>query len=155
MAVVTIYTDGGAKGNPGPGGYGAVLLARGRRREVNGGFRHTTNNRMEIYAAISAIESLLKPCKITLYSDSKYLVDAFNKKWILGWKRRNWTKSDKSPVLNADLWKRLDALIKPHSVTWKWVKGHAGNTENERCDELVGWAIAKGNLPPDEGYERT
>ena len=152
MTKVTIYTDGGAKGNPGPGGYGAVLLAGDKRREVNGGFKHTTNNRMELYAAIVAFESLKKPCEVDFYSDSKYLVDAFRKNWIGGWKKRGWKKSDKSAVMNADLWKRLVPLTEDHQVTWNWVKGHAGNKENERCDELVGWAIEAGNLPVDEGY---
>ena len=155
MAKVTIYTDGGAKGNPGPGGYGAVLMWGDKRREVNGGFRHTTNNRMELFAAITALESLKRPCEVDFYSDSKYLVDAFRKKWIDGWRKRGWKKADKSTVLNDDLWRRLDKAVAPHDITWNWVKGHAGNEGNERCDELVGWAIEAGNLPPDEGYEKS
>lgn len=150
---VTIYTDGGAKGNPGPGGYGAVLMAGGKKKELAGAFRMTTNNRMELYAAISAFEALTRPCIVDFYSDSKYLVDAFNKKWLQGWKKRNWVKSDKQPVKNADLWKRLDKAVQGHNIEWNWVKGHAGNEGNERCDELVGMAIANGDFAEDGGYE--
>lgn len=150
--MVTIYTDGGAKGNPGPGGYGAVLKAGGKRKELAGAFRLTTNNRMELYAAICAFEALSRPCEVVFHSDSKYLVDAFNKNWLAGWKKRGWVKSDKKPVKNDDLWKRLDAAVQGHDITWKWVKGHAGNEENERCDELVGIAIERGDFAEDGGY---
>lgn len=155
MADVTVYTDGGAKGNPGPGGYAAVLTSGSHKREISGGFRHTTNNRMELFAAIAALEALTKPCKVTFYSDSKYLVDAFAKNWIAGWKKRGWKKADKSDVLNKDLWLRLTTAAEPHDISWNWVKGHAGNVGNERCDELVGEAVAAGNLPPDLGYAAT
>ena len=152
MHEVIIYTDGGAKGNPGPGGFAAVLLSGKHRKELNGGFAHTTNNRMELMAAIAAFETLTKPCQVRFFSDSKYLVDAIRKKWLEGWKKRAWKKADKKPVLNTDLWQRLDKAIKPHEIEWHWVKGHAGNQENERCDELVGMAIEKGNLVEDLGY---
>lgn len=152
MQEVTIYTDGGAKGNPGPGGFGVVLLSGRHRKELSGGFAHTTNNRMELMAAIAAFETLNKPCRVHFFSDSKYLVDAIRKNWLTGWKKRGWRKADKKPVLNTDLWQRLDAAIKPHEIEWNWVKGHAGNKENERCDELVGLAVEAGNLVEDVGY---
>jgi len=149
---VVIYTDGGARGNPGPGGYGAVMTFGKFRKEVNGAFDHTTNNRMELMAAISALELLSEKCAVTLHSDSKYLIDAMTKGWLAGWKKRGWRKSDKKPVLNRDLWERLDRAVAEHGVTWKWVKGHAGNPLNERCDELVHEAIDAGNLVTDQGY---
>lgn len=152
MKEVTIYTDGGARGNPGPGGYGAVVTFGKHRKELNGAFEHTTNNRMELMAAISALEILTEPCTVILYSDSKYLVDAMVKGWLVGWKKKGWVKSDRKPVLNKDLWQRLDAVAGKHGITWKWVKGHAGNELNERCDELVHEAIDAGELRPDHGY---
>ena len=152
MKEVTIYTDGGARGNPGPGGYGAILTFGQHRKELNGAFEHTTNNRMELMAAISALEVLKEPCGVTIHSDSKYLVDAMTKGWLKGWKKKGWIKSDKKPVLNKDLWQRLDAATSSHRIDWRWVKGHAGNPMNERCDELVHEAIDSGNLSPDRGY---
>lgn len=146
MAVLTkvlIYTDGAARGNPdGPGGYGAVLQytdAAGvlHEKELSEGFAKTTNNRMELMAAIAALEALKKPCDVELHSDSKYLTDAFNAGWISGWVRRGWKKSDGKPVLNPDLWKRLLDAAAPHHITWIWVKGHDGNELNERCDRLA------------------
>ena len=140
---VTIYTDGAARGNPdGPGGYGAVLLytdSRGQvhRRELSEGFRKTTNNRMELMAAIAGLEALNRPCEVDLFSDSKYLTDAFNKGWIESWQKKNWRKADGKSVLNTDLWERLLAAAASHSITWIWVKGHNGNPENERCDQLA------------------
>lgn len=140
---VTIYTDGAARGNPdGPGGYGAVLLytdSRGQvhRRELSEGFRKTTNNRMELMAAIAGLEALNRPCEVDLFSDSKYLTDAFNKGWIESWQKKNWRKADGKPVLNTDLWERLLTAAASHSITWIWVKGHNGNPENERCDQLA------------------
>ncbi len=140
---VTVYTDGAARGNPdGPGGYGAVLTyvdSKGNEhiRELSEGFEKTTNNRMELMAAIAALEALIKPCEVDLYSDSKYLTDAFNKGWIDSWIKRGWKKADKSPVLNIDLWQRLLKAAGPHKITWIWVKGHAGNPLNERCDTLA------------------
>lgn len=129
------------------------MLFGDHRKEVKGAFKLTTNNRMEQMAAIASLELLTEPCKISLHSDSKYLVDAINKNWLKGWKQRGWIKSDKKPVLNKDLWQRLDAARASHDITWKWVKGHAGNPLNERCDELVHEAIDTGNFQIDQGYE--
>lgn len=152
MKDVVIYTDGGARGNPGPGGYGAVVTFGRHRKELKGAFDHTTNNRMELMAVISALELLKEPCEATVNSDSKYVVDTMSKGWLAGWKKRGWLKSDKKPVLNQDLWRRLDAATVKHKMTWKWVKGHAGNELNERCDELVHEAIDEGKLVIDQGY---
>lgn len=152
MKEVVIYTDGGARGNPGPGGYGAIVTFGKFRKELKGAFDHTTNNRMELMAVISALELLKEACAVTVHSDSKYVVDAMLKGWLVGWKKRGWKKSDKKPVLNQDLWKRLDVVASRHEVSWKWVKGHAGNPLNERCDELVHEAIDEGKLLTDQGY---
>lgn len=153
MKHVIIHTDGGCKGNPGPGGFGVVMVAGKHRKEIHQGYRHTTNNRMELRAAIAALEALREPCKVELYSDSKYLIDAISKKWIEGWKKRGWQTADKKPVKNKDLWLRLLAAIGEHQITWRWVKGHAGHAENERCDELGNLAIAAGGLIEDVGFE--
>lgn len=140
---VTIYTDGSAKGNPdGPGGYGAVLLyvdttGKTHRRELSGGYKKTTNNRMEMMAAIAGLEALIRPCQVDLYSDSQYLVKAFTDHWVDRWKKNNWKTTKKEPVKNQDLWERLLKAMEPHQVAFNWVKGHAGNPENERCDELA------------------
>jgi ribonuclease HI len=150
---IEIYTDGGCDPNPGPGGYGVVLLHPKKRAEASGGFRSTTNNRMEICAAIKGLEILKPPCKVTLYSDSKYLVDAMTKGWALAWKKKNWWRTDKERRLNFDLWERLLVLCETHQVEFRWVRGHAGNRENERCDELSRAARQQPNLPADEGYE--
>ncbi|MGC6457472.1 MAG: ribonuclease HI [Akkermansiaceae bacterium] len=152
MKKVIIHTDGGARGNPGPGGFGAILSFGPHRKEIRGAFDHTTNNRMELMAAISALELLNEECEVTLHSDSRYLVDAMTKGWLTGWKKKDWIKSDKKPVLNRDLWERLDRALDGHDITWKWVKGHAGNPLNERCDELVHEAIDAGDLEEDLGY---
>lgn len=152
MKKVIIHTDGGARGNPGPGGFGAILSFGPHRKEIRGAFDHTTNNRMELMAAISALELLNEECEVTLHSDSRYLVDAMTKGWLTGWKKKGWIKSDKKPVLNRDLWERLDSALDGHDITWKWVKGHAGNPLNERCDELVHEAIDAGDLEEDRGY---
>jgi len=152
MKEVVIYTDGGARGNPGPGGYGAIVTFGKFRKELKGAFDHTTNNRMELMAVISALEVLKESCAVTIHSDSKYVVDAMLKGWLQGWKKRGWKKSDKKAVLNQDLWRRLDAVASEHEAAWKWVKGHAGNPLNERCDELVHEAIDEGNLVVDQGY---
>ena len=151
---VTIYTDGAARGNPdGPGGYGTVLLYTDTKgvthtKELSEGYEKTTNNRMELMAAIAALEALNRPCEVELYSDSKYLTDAFNQGWIEAWQKRGWKKADKSEVLNIDLWQRLLAAAAPHEVHWNWVKGHAGNIYNERCDELAtGAADALAKMP--------
>lgn len=137
MKHVDIYTDGACKCNPGPGGWGAVLVYGGREKELSGGEPDTTNNRMELMAAISALEALKEPCEVTLTSDSKYMVDSIEKGWVYGWKQRGWKKADKSPALNPDLWERLLALLDMHKVKLVWVKGHAGHPYNERCDELA------------------
>lgn len=140
---VRIFTDGAARGNPdGPGGYGAILQYTDPKgvlheRELSEGYEKTTNNRMELMAAIKALEALKRPCDVELFSDSKYLTEAFNQNWIDNWLRRNWIKSDKKPVLNADLWERLLKAASPHKITWIWVRGHSGHPENERCDRLA------------------
>jgi len=141
MKNVTIYTDGACSGNPGPGGYGAVLLHKSHRKELSGGDPVTTNNRMEMLAAIIALEALKEPCQVALYSDSKYLVDAIQKGWAVRWQNNNWMRNKKDPALNPDLWERLLQLLGKHRVNFHWVKGHAGNLENERCDALARAAI--------------
>ena len=138
---VVIHTDGACSGNPGPGGWGAILAAGGKERELKGGEAHTTNNRMELMAAISALEALKKPCTVDLHTDSKYVQDGISK-WIHGWKRNGWRTADKKPVKNMDLWQRLDAAIKQHDVRWHWVKGHVGHELNERADRLAVAAIS-------------
>lgn len=140
MTHVDIYTDGACSGNPGPGGWGAILMAGGARKEISGGERQTTNNRMELCAVIFALEKLTRPCEVNVYSDSAYVVNAFNQNWIEGWIRNGWRNSAKAPVANAELWKRLIELTKTHKVTFIKVKGHADNEFNNRCDEL---AVAK------------
>jgi ribonuclease HI len=133
---VVIYTDGACSGNPGPGGWGAVLQGGGRERELYGGDVQTTNNRMELMAAIQALEALQRPAAVTLYTDSKYLLDGITK-WIHGWQRNGWLTSARKPVKNDDLWRRLTAAMGPHDIDWRWVKGHAGDPGNERADELA------------------
>ncbi len=153
---VTIYTDGAARGNPeGPGGYGAILQyidSKGEmhERELSAGYKKTTNNRMELMAAIAGLEALVKPCRVELYSDSKYLIDAFNQHWVEGWLQRGWRKADKSPVKNVDLWKRLLAAMEPHQVQFQWVRGHDGHPENERCDLLATQAADGDDLMEDK-----
>ena len=150
---VTIHTDGACLGNPGPGGYGAVLDYQGTRRELSGGFRLTTNNRMELLAVIVALETLKEPCRVSVYSDSQYVVDAIEKGWARRWKANGWKRNKKEAAINPDLWERLLNLTDKHAVTFKWVRGHAGNVENERCDELA-VAAAKGpSLEADTVYE--
>lgn len=152
MKKLDIYTDGACSGNPGLGGYGVVMLYKGARKEISQGYKTTTNNRMEALAVIKALEALKEPCEVTLYSDSKYVVDSITKGWVYNWKKRNWIKSDKKKALNVDLWERLLPLLEKHKVEFVWVKGHADNVENERCDELARMAIASGNLLEDENY---
>lgn len=152
---VTIYTDGAARGNPeGPGGYGAVLQyidSKGtlHEREYCAGYKKTTNNRMELMAVIAGLEALTKPCEVTLVSDSKYVTDAFNKRWVDGWIRKNWKTAGNTPVKNKDLWERLLRAKEPHQVTFKWVKGHDGHPENERCDKLATTAADGTDLLDD------
>ena len=136
MTSVVIYTDGACKGNPGPGGWGALIRAGGHEKELSGGERLTTNNRMELMAPIRALEALNRPCEIVLYTDSRYVMDGITK-WIQGWKRNGWKTASKQPVKNADLWMALDAAVKPHKINWQWVKGHSGHPENERVDRLA------------------
>ena len=143
MKQVEIYTDGACSGNPGPGGWGAILRYQGWERELSGGERETTNNRMELTAAICALEALKEPCAVELYSDSQYLCKAVNDGWLRSWQARGWKKADKSPVLNVDLWQRLKDLLDLHRVTFIWVKGHAQNPFNIRCDAL---AVAQSNF---------
>lgn len=143
MKTVTVYTDGACSGNPGPGGWGAIVRYGQHEKELSGGDAHTTNNRMELSAVIAGLEALKEPCAVTLTSDSKYVCDAITKGWARSWKKNGWRKSDKSPALNADLWERLLALLDVHSVTVVWVKGHAGHPENERCDRLAVAQTAK------------
>ena len=133
---VTIFTDGACSGNPGPGGWGAILKFGDKKKELNGGERHTTNNQMELMAAISALEALKKPCTVDLYTDSQYVRQGITG-WIHGWKRNGWRTADKKPVKNVDLWKRLDELRDQHDVEWVWVRGHSGHDGNERADELA------------------
>ena len=157
MPKVTIYTDGAARGNPdGPGGYGAILAytdSKGvvHERELSQGYVRTTNNRMELMAAIAALEALTKPCEVELWSDSQYLVNAFNQHWIDSWIAKGWMRTKSEPVKNTDLWKRLLNAAKPHSISWNWVRGHNGDPMNERCDALATAAADSENLIEDPG----
>jgi len=142
VSTVTIHTDGACSGNPGPGGWGAILESGDKMREMSGAEGHTTNNRMEMMAAISALEALKRPCTVDLHTDSQYLKDGITK-WIANWKRNGWRTADKKPVKNIDLWQRLDAALAQHELRWHWVKGHAGHDLNERADQLAREAIAQ------------
>lgn len=137
MKHVELFTDGACSGNPGPGGWGAILRFQGQEKELSGGESETTNNRMELTAALEGLAALKESCRVTLYSDSKYLTDGITKGWARSWKRNGWRKADKKPALNADLWDRLLTQLDLHDVTIIWVKGHAGHPENERCDRLA------------------
>ena len=137
MKTVTIYTDGACSGNPGPGGWGAILEWQGHEKELSGGEAQTTNNRMELTAVLTALRLLKEPCIVELYSDSKYVVDAIDKGWLYGWQKKGWIKADKKPVLNVDLWQQLLPLLTRHNVRLHWVKGHAENEKNNRCDQLA------------------
>ncbi len=137
MRFVEIFSDGACSGNPGPGGFGAILRCDGREKEISGGEPHTTNNRMELLGVITALEALKYPCEVRVTTDSKYVVDGISKGWAAGWKRRGWKKSDGKPALNPDLWERLLALLEIHKTEFVWIKGHAGHPENERCDRLA------------------
>ena len=151
---VVIYTDGGCSYNPGPGGYGVVILRGGQRLELSGGFRLTTNNRMELAACIEGLKELETPSKVTVISDSKYLVDAATKGWARKWRKNGWMRTKIDAAENYDLWEQLLSLCEKHDVQFVWVKGHAGNTENECCDRLAVAAAAGSNLPHDKAYER-
>ncbi len=150
---IIMYTDGGALGNPGPGGYGAVIVQDGKTRELSKGFRLTTNNRMELMACIAALGALNKSSAVVLHSDSRYVVNGITKGWAKKWKANGWRKSDKSPALNPDLWDQLLELCDKHDVEFRWVKGHAGIAGNERCDELAVQSASGPNLAVDEVYE--
>jgi len=138
-SAVEIFTDGACKGNPGPGGWGAILRTGSTEREISGGEALTTNNRMEMMAVIAALNALKRPCRVTVSTDSRYVMDGLTK-WIHGWQRNGWRTADKKPVKNADLWQDLLSAAKPHQITWQWVKGHAGHAENERADTLASQA---------------
>jgi ribonuclease HI len=152
---VNVYTDGACLGNPGPGGYGVLLVYNGNEKELSAGFRLTTNNRMELLATIVALETLKEPCEVDLFSDSQYVVNGIEKGWAKSWKANGWRKRDKQPALNADLWARLLDGLEKHKVRFHWVRGHAGHVENERVDRLAFAAAQQANLPPDAVYEST
>ena len=137
MKKVTVYTDGSCSGNPGPGGWSAILVYNGVEKEISGGEKETTNNRMELTAVVTALETLKESCKVEIVSDSKYVVDAINKGWLDSWQLKSWKKSDGKPVLNVELWKRLLPQLERHTVSFSWVKGHDGHGYNERCDSLA------------------
>ena len=151
---VIIYTDGACSGNPGPGGYGTVMQYGDNRKELSGGFRNTTNNRMELLAVIKGLQLLNRPCEVTVFSDSKYIVDAVNKGWARRWQANGWKRNKREKALNPDLWARLLKLLDIHEVSLRWVKGHAGNPGNERADTLAVAASQGDNLAIDEGYEK-
>lgn len=154
MKEVVIYTDGACSGNPGPGGFGTLLIYKSREMEISEGYSLTTNNRMEIMAAIRGLEALNEACSVTLYSDSKYLVDAIEKGWLEKWRANNWMRNKNEAALNSDLWKRLMVQLEKHNLKFIWVKGHAANPGNERCDALAVSAIKSGSLKVDEGYKK-
>ncbi|RUO28822.1 ribonuclease HI [Aliidiomarina sedimenti] len=149
---VTIFTDGSCLGNPGPGGYGAILRYGKHEKELAQGFRLTTNNRMELMATVVALNALTKACKIDVYTDSEYVRQGITK-WIQGWKKKGWMTSAKKPVKNQDLWQALDSAIARHKIEWHWVKGHSGHPENERCDVLARTAAERGPHDEDHGYQ--
>lgn len=151
---IIMYTDGCALNNPGPGGYGAVILDGNKRREISDGFKRTTNNRMELLACIQGLASFAEPSGIILYSDSKYVVNGITKGWAKRWKKNGWMRTKTDPAINPDLWDRLLDLCEKHDVSFVWVKGHAGNPENERCDQLANQAAMRKGLPEDTGYRR-
>ncbi|WAJ70946.1 ribonuclease HI [Catenovulum adriaticum] len=152
MNTVELYTDGSCLGNPGPGGYGAVLRYGNHEKELSEGYQLTTNNRMELLAAIVGLETLNKPCQVILTTDSQYVKNGITQ-WIHNWKKKGWKTSDKKPVKNVDLWKRLDQQCQHHKVEWRWVKGHTGHAENERCDILARDAASQSKLLSDTGYQ--
>ena len=149
---VTIYSDGASLGNPGPGGYGTVMIFGEHRKELAQGYRRTTNNRMELLGAIVGLEALSRPCTVDLWSDSTYVVHAMSKGWLQGWQKRGWKTSAKQPVKNKDLWLRLIAATSGHEIRWHWVRGHSGDPMNERCDELAVAAANAVGLLVDEGF---
>ena len=146
---VTIYTDGACSGNPGPGGYGVVMIFNGHRKEMSGGFKNTTNNRMELMGVVVGLESLKEKCQVVVVSDSKYVVDAVEKGWLKKWRSNGWMRTKSEEAKNADLWKRIWTLMENHEVRFKWVKGHSTNPENEVCDKLAVAETKKPDLPED------
>ena len=144
MKKVDIFTDGACRGNPGPGGYGSIIRTQGKEEEISGSAKNTTNNVMELTAAVVALKQLKEPCEVVITSDSQYLVKGMTE-WIKGWIKKGWVTTGKQPVKNKDIWVELDQLSKPHKITWKWVRGHQGHVENERCDRLANIAIDKTN----------
>ena len=150
---VVMYTDGACTGNPGPGGYGVVLLHGEQRHELSGGFRRTTNNRMELMGAIKGLEALNQCCQVTLHSDSQYVVEGIERGWARRWRGNGWMRNKREQAVNPDLWGRLLDLCEKHEVELKWVRGHAGDPENERCDQLAVQAAHENELPLDEGYQ--
>ncbi len=150
---INMYTDGASSGNPGPGGYGVILKYKDNIKELSGGFRKTTNNRMELKAVIEGLNSLKEKCKVNIYSDSKYIVDAVELGWIFKWKNLGWKRNKKQKLLNPDLWKEVFDLLQKHEVKFFWVRGHNGHTENERCDQLAVNASQNPALPADEAFE--
>ena len=152
---VTAYTDGSCLGNPGPGGWAAILLWNDHRKELSGGFRLTTNNRMEVLAAVEALSALKRSTRLELHTDSRYLRDAVEKGWLAKWRRNGWKTSDKKPVKNKDLWTRLIPLLEANQVVFHWVRGHSGHPENERCDVLAKEAAGGGSLAEDVGMDQT
>lgn len=154
MHDVTLYTDGSCLGNPGRGGWAAILTLDGTeyRREISGGCALTTNNRMEILSVIEGLRALKKPCAVTVHSDSQYVCNAIAKGWLRSWASRGWVKANKHPVKNVDLWQELMPLLERHRVTFHWLRGHAGHPENERCDLLARTQASRGDLPPDPGF---
>lgn len=148
---IIIYSDGACLGNPGPGGWAAILLWNNHHKEISGGFAHTTNNRMEIMAVLEALRTLKQPCSIVINTDSRYLHDAVEKKWIQKWQKNGWKTTDKKPVKNQDLWEQLSSFLDQHQIRFQWVKAHDGQKENERCDQLAKQAANQPDLPRDHG----
>ena len=154
MKKVVIHTDGSCLGNPGPGGWAAVLCLEGaaHRKELSGGYARTTNNRMEILAVVEALSALTEPCEVDLFTDSQYVRNSVEKRWLWGWQKKGWIKADKKPLLNVDLWQRLLPLLERHQVRFHWLRGHSGHVENERCDVLARAQAGRRDLPPDTAY---
>jgi ribonuclease HI len=150
MKKVLIFTDGACSGNPGPGGYGVIMRYGEGEKEISGGFRNTTNNRMELMGAIAALEALTEPCEAIITTDSQYIVNALEKGWVYAWKQNGWRKKDKKMALNIDLWERLLVSLAKHTVAFNWIRGHTGHAENERCDALAVAASLEQNLPEDK-----
>lgn len=155
MRRVSIYTDGACIGNPGPGGYGVILVYGKHRKQLSGGYRLTTNNRMELIAAIRGLDALKEPCHVQLFSDSQYLVESMEKGWAKRWKANNWYRNKKEKAVNQDLWEEILNLCNQHTVQFVWVRGHNSHTENEQCDTLASTAARLSDLPNDDGYEKS